>query len=353
MASAEEFRLAVLNPGGRDPEQHFSAGQHASATLHAPVNFHAYAACARGAVFRETKRAIASGWPVLLLLRGDFRATERALGELKKTQRPVAIAFKETGMHQIAEQLREPGRFGRFLKIVRGADGFIASTRHVANLIRDVRPDPVVFIPTPCPVDDEDWNWAAENRAGIFVGTREFDVPSRNHLAAMLAAKTLSDATKEPVTVFNLDRRRGARLIAEMGFRKIRVHEKRIGYRAYLGELARHKITFQLDRSRVPGQVAGDALLCRSVCVGGDGATDCIAFPETCGEHRSTEELIEIARRLLSNDEERRAVAARANALALENLSFRAGREKLAAFFSGILSFERSRGISSSVSKAE
>ena len=334
MLSGEDVRLAVLNPSGRDPEQHFSGEQRASATLHAPVNFHAYAACTRGAVFRETKRAISTGWPVLLLLRGDFRATERALVELKKAQRPVAVAFKETGMHQIAQQLREPGRFGRFLKIVRGADGFIASTRHVANLVRAVRPEPVVFIPTPCPVDDDDWNWSAENRAGIFVGTREFDVPSRNHFAAMLAAKNLSDETKEPVTVFNLDRRRGARLISQMGFRRIRVHDKRVGYRAYLGEVARHKIIFQLDRSRVPGQVAGDALLCRSVCVGGDGATDTIAFPETCGEHRSTQELVEIARRLLSNDEERRAIAARANSIALEKLSFRAGREKLAAFFS-------------------
>jgi hypothetical protein len=334
MAPAENFRLAVLNPSGRDPEQFFFEDERASATLHAPVNFHAYAACTHGAVFRETKRAIASGWPVLLLLRGDFRATEQALAELKKAQRPTAVAFKETGIHQIAQQLREPGRFGRFLKIVRAADGFVASTQHVADLIRAVRAEPIAFIPTPCPVDDENWNWAAENRTGIFVGTREFDVPSRNHLAAMLAAKKLSDATREPVTVFNLDRRRGTRLIAQIGFRKIRVHDKRIGYRAYLGEVARHKIIFQLDRSRVPGQVAGDALLCRSVCVGGDGATDCIAFPETCGEHRSTEELLEIAERLLRDDNQRREIAARANAIALEKLSFRSAREKLAAFFS-------------------
>jgi hypothetical protein len=330
---SEDFRLAVLNPNGRDPEQHFSGNQHVSASLHAPVNFHAYAACTRGAVFRETKRAIATGWPVLLLLRGDFRATERALAELKRAKRPVAVAFKETGIDQIAQQLREPGKFARFLKIVCGADGLIASTAHVVDFIRAIRPEPIAFVPTPCPVDDEDWNWTAENHAGIFVGTREFDVPSRNHLAAMLVAKRLSDATKEPVTVFNLDRRRGARLIAQMGFRKIRVHDKRIGYRAYLGEVARHKIIFQLDRSRVPGQVAGDALLCRSVCVGGDGATETIAFPDTCGEHRSTEELVEIAQRLLSNEKERDAIAARANAIALEKLSFRVGRDKLAEFF--------------------
>jgi dihydrodipicolinate synthase/N-acetylneuraminate lyase len=172
-----------------------------------------------------------------------------------------------------------------------------------------------------------------ENRSGIFVGTREFAVPTRNHLSALLAVKKLSDATKEPVTVFNFDRRRGTKLISEIGFRKIRVHEKRMGYRAYLGEVARHKIVFQLDRSRVPGQVAGDALLCRSVCVGGDGAIERIAFPETCGEKRGDAELIEIALRLLTNENERRAVAERATKIAKEKLSFRAGRETLARFF--------------------
>ncbi|MGI9113613.1 MAG: hypothetical protein DLM52_07700 [Chthoniobacterales bacterium] len=332
---AENFRLAVLNPAGRDPEQHFREGPSASGKLHAPVNFHAYAACTGGAVFRETKRAVASGWPVLLMLRSDFRATERALAELKKAKRPVAVAFKETGLHQIADQLSNGGKFARFASIVREADGCIASTPEAAELLRAVRGESVAFIPTPCPIEDENWNWAADHRTGIFVGTREFDVPSRNHLAAMLAAKKLSEAEREPVTVFNLDRRRGARLIEQIGFRRIRVHEKRANYRAYLGEVARHKIIFQLDRSRVPGQVAGDALLCRSVCVGGDGAIDRIAFPETCGEARSMDELVEIGRRLLADGDERRAIAARATAIAMEKLSFRAGREKLAAFFAG------------------
>jgi len=216
---------------------------------------------------------------------------------------------------------------------VRAANGCVAGTPEVVDFFRLFRDDGIEYLPTPYPIEDENWNWAVENRSGIFLGTRELGVPSRNHLAALLAAKKLSDATKEPVTVFNFDRRRGAKLISEIGFRKIRVHEKRMGYRAYLGEVARHKIVFQLDRSRVPGQVAGDALLCRSVCVGGDGAIERIAFPETCGEKRSDAELIEIAKRLLANENERRAVAERATAIAKEKLSFRAGRENLARFF--------------------
>jgi hypothetical protein len=297
------------------------------------VNFHAYAACTGGAVFRDTKRAIASGWPVLVLLRGDFRATERALAELKKARRITAVSLKETGAHQIAQQLSDPTRFARFTKIVREANGCIATTPEAGDLFRAVREEAIAFLPTPYPIEDENWNWSMENRAGIFVGTREFDVPSRNHLKALLAAKKLSDATKEPVTVYNFNRRKGARLLAQIGFAKIRVHEKRVRYRAYLGDLARHKIVFQLDRSRVPGQVAGDTLLCRSVCVGGDGAIERIAFPETCGDKRSDDELIEIALRLLRDDDERREMAGRCANIAEKKLSFRVGRENLRRFF--------------------
>lgn len=336
MSNMDEFRLAVLNPGGRDAEQDFAETQSASAAdVHAPINFHAYAACTSGAVFRETKRAEASGWPVLLLLRGDFRATERALAHLQAAKRTVIVVLKETGAHQMAEQLNDAIRFARFLKIVRAANGALASTANAAALLRSVRGDEasVAFIPTPYPIDDENWNWSLENRAGIFIGTREFDVPSRHHLRALLAAKQLSEATREPVTVYNFERRRGARLIAEIGFRRVRVQERRLGYRAYLGEVSRHKIIFQLDRSRVPGQVAGDALLCRSVCVGGDGAIDALAFPDTCGENRTDDEITAVALELLRNDDARHKIAAKATQIAQEKLSFAAGREMLARFF--------------------
>ena len=330
---AQNFRLAVLNPAGHDPEQHFGAADTAAANVHPPVNFHAFAACTGGAVFRETRRAIASGWPVLVLLRGDFRATERALSELKQAGRITAVSLKETGVHQIARQLSDPARFARFVKIVTDANGCIAITPEATELFRAFRREAIAFLPTPYPIEDENWNWATENRTGIFIGTREFDVPSRNHLTALLAARKLSEATKEPVTVYNLNGRKGARLLAQIGFARIRVHEKRVRYRAYLGDLARHKIVFQLDRSRVPGQVAGDALLCRSVCVGGDGAIERIAYPEVCGDKRNDDELIEIALRLLRDGDERRAIAERGSHIAQQKLSFRVGRENLWRFF--------------------
>src|SRR5437764_59599 len=110
---AQNFRLAVLNPAGHDPEQHFGAADTAAANVHPPVNFHAYAACTGGAVFRETRRAIASGWPVLVLLRGDFRATERALVELKNARRITAVCLKESGLHHIVHQLSDVERYVR------------------------------------------------------------------------------------------------------------------------------------------------------------------------------------------------------------------------------------------------
>ena len=336
-ADADNFRLAVLNPGGRDPEQHFPSGADVSGNQHAPVNFHAYAACTHGGVFREVRRAMATGWPVLVLLRGDFRVTEQALRQLKRKGRIAAVAFKESGGHQIAQQLNDAARLARFAKIVSEADGCIASTPETAELFRALRKEGVAFVPTPYPIEEQNWNYSTERRSGILVGTREFDVPSRNHLAALLSAKRLSIATSEPVTVYNFEGRKGQRLIAEIEFPRIYVHERRVGYVAYLRELARHKIVFQLDRSRVPGQVAGDTILARGVCVGGDGAIERIAFPETCGDKRSHAELIEIALKLLNNDEERHAASERATKTAQEKLSFRVARENLARFFAQLV----------------
>jgi hypothetical protein len=123
----------------------------------------------------------------------------------------------------------------------------------------------VEFIPTPYPVEDEHWDFARplEERRGIFIGTREFDTPSRNHLAAILAIKQIAEALLEPVTVFNGDGWRGRRLLDRLGFADglLRVIEKRLPYPRYLRLLAKHKIVWQLDASAVPGQVAGDALL--------------------------------------------------------------------------------------------
>src|SRR5437762_8762353 len=347
--SAEHFRLTVLNPGGRDREQQFQTVPAPSEGAHPPINFHAFAACTLGAFHHDARRAITEDAPVLLLLRSDFRALERALADLKKAGRTVAVSLKETGLHQIAQQLRDPAKLSRFMKIVTDADGCIATTPEAAEIYRRVRikrdPASVAFVPTPYPNEDQRWDFSLPpaEQSGIFVGTREWDVPSRNHFAALLVARELCEATGEPVTVINLDGYKGRRLLGELNFpeRKLRLIEKWKTYPDYLRDVARHKIVLQLDRSHVPGQVAGDALLCRIPCVGGDGAIERIAFSKTSREVRTLNEVASMASDLLKDPELREAVVAESQERARERLSFEAVRSQLAKFFASLKKADR------------
>src|SRR5438094_1050224 len=337
----DDFRLTVLNPGGRDPEQHFQETASPNGQEHPPINFHGYAACTRGVFHYDTRRAIAEATPVLLLLRRDFRTPGRGFSELKKNGRLVAISLKETGRHQIAQKLCNREKLSRFMKIVGEADGCIATTPEAAEIYQRARckydPATVAFIPTPYPVEDRQWNFSVppNDQSGIFLGTREWDVPSRNHFAALLVARQLCEATGEPVTVVNLDGYKARRLLWELKFPKgkFRVIEDEKSYPDYVREVARHKIILQLDRSHVPGQVAGDALLCRIPCVGGDGAIERIAFSKTWGEGRTITEIASMALDLLKNAGLRAAIVAESQERALERLSFQAVRAQLAKFF--------------------
>jgi hypothetical protein len=330
---AQNFHLAVLNPGGHDREQHFPDGAGDVGNEHPPTNFHAYAACTCGSFFSQTKSALASDMSILLLIRGDFKASERAMIALKKNGRKVAVSLKETGLHQIANQLRDRARFSRFLRIVRQADGCIASAPEAAEIYGATGNGSSVFIPTPYPLDDSRWDFSqpVETRRGIFVGTREWNVPSRNHLGALLIARQLSDLTGESVTVFNFDGRKGRELLSQLDFsaKQLSVLEKKISYPTYLREISRHKIVVQLDTSFVPGQVAGDALLCRVPCIGGNGAVDRLAFPQTT----SIGETKELALRLLRDDNFYKEIVDRAEMSAHARISFAVVAQQLREFF--------------------
>jgi hypothetical protein len=339
MANAlSNFRLTVLNPGGRDVAQEFPDGAGETALPHPPTNFHAYAACTHGSFRRETKDAAALRTPVLLLLRADFGASERALETLQNAGCFVAVSLKETGLHQIADQLQNSVRLARFVRLVQKANACLAPTPEAADLYRTLRADNrVAFIPTPYPVDDARWDFSRpiEQRSGIFIGTREWDVPSRNHLAALLIARRLSESTGENVTVFDNEGRKGARLLSEIGFGegKLRVLNRKLAYPDYLREIARHKIVLQLDTSFVPGQVAGDALLCRLPCLGGNGAIDRLAFPETNGFARSIAEIEQLASHLLTDGNFYRASVTTMIPPASKSLSFGIVAKQLEGFF--------------------
>jgi hypothetical protein len=263
------------------------------------------------------------------------------LAELKREGRTVAVSLKETGLHQIAQQLRDPAKLSRFIKIVTQADACIATTPEAAEIYQRVRskhdPATVTFIPTPYPLEDKRWDFSMprSEQSGILIGTREWDIPSRNHFLALLIARQLCETTGEAVTVVNLDGYKGRRSLGKLNFPegKLRLIEKWKAYPDYLRDVAQHQIVLQFDRSHVPGQVAGDALLCRISCVGGDGAIERIAFSKTCGEGRTINDIASMALHLLKNPELREAVVVESQKRARERLSFEWVRSQLVKFF--------------------
>jgi hypothetical protein len=192
------------------------------------------------------------------------------------------ISLKESGAHQVAEFLNDAGRSLLFRRICSEADGFLSSTPELVALYRSSGSRGGFYAPTPYPLGEPGWDFGIpfSERSGILVGTREFGVPSRNHWRAVALAASLALSHRVPLTVVNEEGRRGRKLLAGIvppGV-ELKLIEGRMPYPDYLRMMSRHRLVLQLDSSAVPGQVAGDALLCRMPCIGGNGAVDRLAF---------------------------------------------------------------------------
>ena len=68
-------------------------------------------------------------------------------------------------------------------------------------------------------------------------------------------------------------------------------------------------------------------------CVGGNGTTERLVFPELCGHGRGTEQLFDIAARLLEHPHDCAAVIERAFQLARSQLSFGVVAKQLDEYF--------------------
>jgi hypothetical protein len=79
--------------------------------------------------------------------------------------------------------------------------------------------------------------------------------------------------------------------------------------------------------------VAGDALLCRVPCVGGNGAVDRLAFPETCGFARSIDDIATSAQRLLTDRAPYKESVANMETVASQSLAFKVVAKQLGDFF--------------------
>lgn len=294
---------------------------------HPPINYHAYAACCLGGFYRKSDEVPDGVRHVMVLLRKDgLKRALNAVRELRRRGKRVLVSWKESGLGQVARVLAKPGLHEKFRTICGEVDGFISSTPELVPLYEAARCGQGGFVPTPYPLEEPAWDFSLPmpRRRGVFIGTREFGVPSRNHLLAVSSVLRLG----QPVTVINTEGWTGARLLRSIS-RDLRVVSGKLPYTAYLCLVARHRIVFQLDRSAVPGQVAGDALLCGLPCVGGDGAVDKLAFPGLCGRNLSAEAVLQAAERLLADDNYYAETVEKSRELALERLSFSKVRDQL------------------------
>lgn len=322
--------FVVLNPDGRDADQSFAIGSGLpDGPGHAPINYHAYAACMRGLFLRKVE-SVPDGTRVALVLlrKRNLRPALAAIGKLKARGIRAWISLKESGAHQVADLLSNHDRATVFRQICATADGYLSSTQNLESLYRACGCRDGFFAPTPYPVDEPGWDFGIplEKRVGIMVGTREFDVPSRNHWHALAVAAELGRELQVPVAVVNNDGRAGLQLVKSVRADNPFVHIiiGPLEYPMYMKLMASHRIVFQLDASAVPGQVAGDALLCRMPCVGGNGAVDRIAFPDPRLP-------AEIARQLLLDDRAWLHAVENSQTVAKERLSFGAVRALIAS----------------------
>jgi hypothetical protein len=320
--------FVVLNPGGRDADQSFGNGAGAPADPgHPPLNYHAYAACLGGSFLRSVD-SVPDGTRVALVLlrKRNLRPVLAALAKLKARGIRTWISLKESGAHQVADFLSSYDRALLFRQICVTADGYLSSTPDLESLYRASGCRNGFFAPTPYPIDVPAWDLGIplEKRIGIMVGTREFDVPSRNHWHAVAVAARLAQELETPLAVVNNAGRHGLRLLKAIREENPFLHViiGPLEYRMYLKLMAAHRIVFQLDSSAVPGQVAGDALLCRMPCIGGNGAVDRLAFG-------MAEDPLAIARQLMTDDGAWHAAVEHSQNVASERLSFAAVRDLL------------------------
>jgi len=329
------MRLTVLNPRGRDPDQSFPEGPgRPEDPLHPPINFHAFAACTRGAFHSDTDVAIATGQPILVLIRRRLKRTREAVRACKSAGRRVIVSWKETGLLQVEDQLASAKAWQLFREICSEADGCLSVTRELVPLYRAAAPaTPVLFLPTPYPVDFDEWDFSRPEPecSGIFVGTRRFKHPVRCHQLALAQVASLARDTGCRVSVVDGDGRGAERRIRAFGIpeAQLEIHSPR-PYPDYLRLMASHRLVFQRDLGAVPGQVSGDALLCGLPCLGGNGEVDRLVHPEGAG--LVGEALEARTRRLLEErsffEAEREALRERGHS----RVAFAAVRPRLEAF---------------------
>ncbi len=332
------MQLCVLHPGSRDPQQLFPdfAGQ-PDVQKQSPLGYQGFAACTGGGFYRKDSAIPADERRVLFVLNHNLKACRQIMINLRRAGKTIILAWEKPGTFQLESLIRSPSDLNLFRDICGRAHGALAVTADLEPVFRGSGVLHVETIPMPIPVESSEWDLSVrpEERVGIFLGTSDRGEPSRRHLTALLGLREVVSQMYEPLTVFNLDGWRGRRWLRQLGYPSglLRVIERRLPHAEYLRKMAAHKMVFQLDASGGPGHVAGDALMCRIPCVGGDGVTERIIFPELCGYGTSASDLLYTASRLLDHGHERELAVVRGVDLARQRLSFEVIQQSLEQLF--------------------
>ncbi len=340
--------LAVLNPKGGDPFLDYSRGPDSYRRgVHAPINFHAYAAATNGAFFDSTADFLAARDrfdAVFVLIRRRTWITLEAVRKLKKEGVTVLVAWKECSHTQISRQLNSVKAVRAYGEILELADGIVSPTLawppRVGSIDQNLFWQKMKFIPTPYPVDFPTWDFSTpvNERSGILIGTREFKTETRNHIQAVARAASLAHEFNIPrVTVINSDKARGLRILRELEQTFppgcLKIHETPLPYPDYMKLLSSHRFIYQMDRSTVPGQVAGDCLLARTICAGGSSTIENMAFPDFSDDGTiRMKNVFERIEQILHDDDAYVAAIEKSQKIAMKSISFESVARQLGSW---------------------
>ena len=165
--TAQNFRLTVLNPGGRDPEQQFH-GALLPAKAPIPRSIFMLSPRAHSGLFiakpttpsPKRYRFSVFAWR---LWRGGARTDS-----IKAGGPPRRDFTKRNGAAPDRAPVARPGEICPLLKIVNRADACLAPTPEAADIYQRTRskwdPVTVAFIPTPYPIEDQRWDFSVGER---------------------------------------------------------------------------------------------------------------------------------------------------------------------------------------------
>jgi|GEM_PF-4236950 len=309
-----------------------------------PIGLHGIALASGGAIHTDLASALSEGEPILVLGSEDLRKTEETLLQIRHQGISSAIAWPDRFVATLTAAAKgdQAATIGRILAV---ADLAVCTDKGLMDVFASCHDaTPRAYFPSPYPIAHPDWDTIAgvKNRSGVLIG----GFPFHNGLESALCRETLqfsvllAKVCQHKISVFS---EISPRLADEMAAAGLEVSEVHIvaepkTYAEYLEVLGRHSLIVDPSRgSRRMGSLAGDALLTRGICLGGDSDLDTLLFPGLQLSSATPEELRARVVELLNDPLSHAEAVADAARRALAEISFEAARTRVRSLLSGSL----------------